>query len=491
MPGTWTIADHLEVLKSSLKTSIPYTCGVNAVRKEDLGLFFRSGDSKSESAGAAQYIDFNAPTNDALEKLAAACQKATFGAEHGDVLDETYRKAGKLDVENFSARLDVASSGILDAISPELLVSQDAQDDRVIRAEMYKLNVYGPGSFFKAHKDTPRANNMIGSLVVVLPTEHEGGALTLSQGEGKWVFDSASQLKMPQGAANGGKVPPAVAYIAFFSDVTHTVEPVISGYRVTLTYNLFLTARTSGSSATAPNTRIAPPPELACETSLRVLLSDRAWFPNGGFLAFGLAHQYPMPRPDDSEDRYDEDDDFYDEDMDRDRTTKDKAKPLLDTALLKGCDARLRNAALRAGLEPRIRFVYKLEDHPRRDLVLLDSAVDVSGHDFENGDMDALFAEQGNLVRDVDEAGYIKGKGKGEGASRMMVDDDEEEEEYPGKKLFSVHWVTPRKGLNATKSTFMGYLGNEYGDTHFYGDAELFVRIPKVGDKDRHVVDSE
>ena len=34
--------------------------------------------------------------------------------------------------------------------------------------------MYGPGGHFKSHVDTPRGADMIGSLVVCLPSAHEG-----------------------------------------------------------------------------------------------------------------------------------------------------------------------------------------------------------------------------------------------------------------------------------------------------------------------------
>ncbi|KAF8427281.1 hypothetical protein EV426DRAFT_529446, partial [Tirmania nivea] len=40
---------------------------------------------------------------------------------------------------------------------------------RKVYAELYKLNCYSQGDFFKAHKDTPLAANMLGSLVVNPP----------------------------------------------------------------------------------------------------------------------------------------------------------------------------------------------------------------------------------------------------------------------------------------------------------------------------------
>ncbi|KAF7291194.1 Fe2OG dioxygenase domain-containing protein [Mycena indigotica] len=465
MPGMWTTADHIDLLRRSLKTAVPYTSGVQALRKEDLGLFYRSAQLEEEK-GAARYIDFSeGPSEESLAQLASACQKATFGSEaaEGDVLDEEYRKAGKIDVKDFSARLDIAAAGILDAIAPELLVSQDMKG-KALRAEMYKLNVYGPGSFFKAHKDTPRGDNMLGSLVVVLPTRHEGGALTLSQNESKWVFDSASQLQAHSGSS-------VVAYVAFFSDVTHTVEPVTAGYRVTLTYNLFVTP------ASAPTTRITPPPELACETSLRALLADPKWFPKGGHLAFGLTHQYPMPRP-------------YANSYSRSRN-----QSFIDTALLKGCDARLRNAAVRAGLQPQVRLMYRIREDGYAGspaLIVMDDPVEI-GDVYEEFDMDFEIQEQGTIFKEVNERGRVPSKGTDteRAAKRQKTGEDEAaaepEEDAREEDGEPVYWVTPPGEKNEAESGYGGYMGNDYGQGFVYGHAELFVRIPKVGEEGREV----
>ncbi|KAJ7093347.1 hypothetical protein B0H15DRAFT_776829 [Mycena belliarum] len=243
-----TIADHLKILRQSLKEHVPYTAGVHPVKLEDLAVFYMTGQERD-----ARVIDFGNAPEEHLAEIAAACQPAPFGVNQQDVLDETYRKAGKMDLTQFAARLDVGTSGLLDTISPDLLEGQNAASGKIIRAEMYKLNVYGPGSFFKAHKDTPRGEDMIGSLVVVFPTAHEGGELTLSHGGTTWTFDSATEL-----AARAQAAGPAVAYVAFYSDVTHEVKPVRAGHRVTLTYNLFLADRPTRAAAAAAGHRVAP-----------------------------------------------------------------------------------------------------------------------------------------------------------------------------------------------------------------------------------------
>lgn len=58
-----------------------------------------------------------------------------------------------------------------------------------MEAELYKLIAHGAGGFFKAHKDTPRSEDLLGSLAVVLSIRHEGGELVLRHGEESWTFD--------------------------------------------------------------------------------------------------------------------------------------------------------------------------------------------------------------------------------------------------------------------------------------------------------------
>ena len=78
---------------------------------------------------------------EALDQLSQACDAAKFGRGMETVLDETYRKAGKMDAEHFVTRLDVEATGLLMAVNLGLLPGKDRELN--IRAELYKLNVYG------------------------------------------------------------------------------------------------------------------------------------------------------------------------------------------------------------------------------------------------------------------------------------------------------------------------------------------------------------
>ena len=62
-----------------------------------------------------------------------------------NVLDETYRKAGKMDSERFSPMLDLHQTDLMKVIRGYLLEGTDSTES--IRAELYKLNVYGTHIF--------------------------------------------------------------------------------------------------------------------------------------------------------------------------------------------------------------------------------------------------------------------------------------------------------------------------------------------------------
>lgn len=86
-------------------------------------------------------INFPHPSEDRLSALAEACSKATFGLNQKDVLDESYRKAGKLDASAFATLFSPYDSGIMDIIRDRLLHGPNIE--KMLMAEPYKLNVYG------------------------------------------------------------------------------------------------------------------------------------------------------------------------------------------------------------------------------------------------------------------------------------------------------------------------------------------------------------
>ncbi|KAJ7142874.1 hypothetical protein C8R44DRAFT_866152 [Mycena epipterygia] len=454
--GVSLIEDHLQVLRDSSQVPVPYTGGVHPVKPEDLVVYYGVEGEKSASR-----IDLGRATEENLAELASACEQATFGVDQTDVLDESYRKAGKLDLTEFAARLDVVASGLVDAITPDILQGQDADGRKALRAEMYKLNVNGPGSFFKAHKDTPRGNTMIGSLVVVFPTVHTGGSLLLKHDGATWTFDSAAQLLAVPAP------PSALAYVAFYSDVTHAVEPVLTGHRVTITYNLFVLDRSQ--PVPGPN-RIVPAPERA-----------PAFLPAGGFLAYGLAHQYPMPTPPKSE--------WVDG-----KRVKPPSRlgPIL--RLLKGSDARIRTVSERVGLETHVKILYDTgEKYSYDNDVLADDVLNTEdvNESYPMSLKDEI-ERRGEVVEQREERAEelrvqrekLKTQ-REEWNARCGLEYYEAKEaaeaETPKAAAVPVHWVTKITELNRVGSQYIAY-GNDASIKHVYGNAALFVQVPALGD---------
>ncbi|KAI6011146.1 hypothetical protein BKA83DRAFT_689342 [Pisolithus microcarpus] len=263
-------------IRTFLSARPPYYNGTYPVSPEQLTLFYGSNGSN------ANRINLAKATPQELGKLEAACQLATFGVNNENVYDESYRKAGKMDFADFATSFDVEDSDLLNLVDHGLLEGDDEQ--RAIKLELYKLNVYGKGSFFRAHKDTPRSETMFGSLVIVFPTPHEGGEFILRDKEHEWEVDLAKSI-------SESAQQPCVSYAAFFSDVEHEVRMVTSGYRVTLTYNLYFAP--VGIMPCPTVSTLAPYEQTLAEALYEIVTND-AVLPDGGYLGIGLRHMYPV-----------------------------------------------------------------------------------------------------------------------------------------------------------------------------------------------------
>ncbi|KAI5895271.1 uncharacterized protein SCHCODRAFT_054722 [Schizophyllum commune H4-8] len=427
----------LAAVQSAISNRPPFVSGTLDVPEDDLKLYF--GD-----VGNAQYvhiirsevhadlclscINLGHATPDELAALAAACQPATFGVNKQDVLDESYRKAGKLDNNKFASLLKLDNYGLIDTIRDELL--QEGEVNKGVKYEVYKVNVYGKDSFFKPHKDTPRSKSMFGSLVIVFPTPHEGGALVLREGDREWTFDYAAELapapelSLSQAAETDEPQDPKIAYIAFFGDIEHEVLPVTAGHRVTLTYNLYFDA--AHLAKTLPQSVVDE--EARLRTALQTLLQDPALLPKGGYLAFGLRFMYPLDR-------------------------KSPLQGLIPH--MKGIDARIVRVCRSLGLEGQLKLVYEddteYEGNPRYGYYCYDP---VKG------------GEQGvKLLMDrfVDYSEVCEGDTFGEyllqdGAQRVrnmgteeLHREDDEEEHIPSTEAL---WVTELTKINRVENHY-------------------------------------
>ena len=379
-----------------------------------------------------------------MEQLAQACEPASFGKGNEDVFDETYRKARKMDSELFSPMLDPSLTDLIKIISANLLEGNQAT--RTIKTELYKLNIYGrhlifirlhlilcscpgEGSFFKPHVDTPRSGKMFGSLVIVFPTPHEGGALLLRHRGHEWKFDSGQALA----AADG---QPSIGYVAFFSDIEHEVAPVISGHRVTLTYNLYFDDGGPVFANDAVSEQFTPPQlgnEGAFREAFTALLESSEFMAGGGALAFGLRHVYPI---------------------------KDTGlKHVYD--ILKGSDAVVYQSARMLGYEPVLYVDYR-EDELRG--VIIDEVAQFCPPFQANDELIDIVRREGGIYV-AEEGGWAKS-----------------DRRY-GTPKETLEWVTPETEFNRQSGTYPSYYGNEQGMNWVYGNVCLIIRIGRAGNR--------
>ncbi|CAI6289386.1 unnamed protein product [Periconia digitata] len=236
-------------------------------------------------SGQGYCVNFgqDGPSKD-FKYLLDACQPASFGRGGEAVLDEKYRKAGKLDRSEFATNFCPYEAGIIDVLTQLLVPEYKYRNLNSIKAELYKLNIYSaPNGKFRPHVDTPRNEYQIGSLVVSLPSKHTGGQLTVGNSSAdsqSVIFDWSSQDK---------KQPACIKWAAFYSDCPHEVHQVTAGHRVTLTYNLFLRR---GVGHIAESSPALDPTQLPVYGALRDALEVPSFLNKGRVLAVYLTHRY-------------------------------------------------------------------------------------------------------------------------------------------------------------------------------------------------------
>ena len=150
----------LSVLVTDHARSATFACGGSVDRSVDTGREHHPSvvirwDGKDGGEGHKTFFPpcaAQGTNNDkGIEALVQRCEPATFGQGDRDVLDEGYRKAGRLDKEAFSTGFHPYDCGIVDVVGRVLMpgvgVGGGGGGDggrgevRGVRAELYMLNV--------------------------------------------------------------------------------------------------------------------------------------------------------------------------------------------------------------------------------------------------------------------------------------------------------------------------------------------------------------
>ncbi|TCD68473.1 hypothetical protein EIP91_010648 [Steccherinum ochraceum] len=152
--------------------------------------------------------------------------QAPFGMGERTVVDKSVRDTWEMDATQVKfSNLDWQSfmTRVVNEACATLGVNVKASRPR---CDLYKLLLYETGSHFLPHVDTEKADGMFATIIVVLPSQFTGGAAHLSHDGVSTVYDCSSTSLLQTTA------------MAWYTDVTHEIKPVTSGYRLALAYNL-------------------------------------------------------------------------------------------------------------------------------------------------------------------------------------------------------------------------------------------------------------
>jgi len=169
------------------------------------------------------------------KELRLVARPAKYGRGEHTILDRRVRDTWEVPrsrVRIDQRRWNLTLHPMLDSIRDDLALPAAS----ALTAQLHSMLVYETGQFFAPHQDSEKNDEMIGTLVVMLPSRSSGGDL---------VITHRNRTVRYSGSAT------ALTFVAFYADTRHEVLPVETGHRVVLTYNLLLTGDISGTRPVA------------------------------------------------------------------------------------------------------------------------------------------------------------------------------------------------------------------------------------------------
>lgn len=153
-------------------------------------------------------------------ELIALAAPASYGRGESTLTDPGVRNTWEVPKKLVHAQW---AAGAFETILDSVRVGLGLPSEGALRAELHSVLVYEKGQFFLPHQDSEKHDDMIGTLVVTLPSRFQGGELVVKHGTATEVCAGS---------------PEKISIAAFYGDCRHEVNRVRSGYRTTLTYNL-------------------------------------------------------------------------------------------------------------------------------------------------------------------------------------------------------------------------------------------------------------
>jgi len=271
--STGTLEDHLDKLTNLYHgISCPFVCrGSFKLKDGPLKLKIQSIANPIEVVPAENtYSQKNEPW---MKKLLSKIPQAPFGHGKKTVYNRDVRDALQLKAEEFELlNFNLEKTGILDEVCEKLFSGNPSG----LSGELYSLNAYQNGGHFKKHKDTPRSEQSVGTLLFILPSKYSGGEFQLSHKGVDKVYKFPCDDKE------------TLHWVAFFGDVDHSVKYLYGGVRLTLAYNL-------NREDERESTPVEPTFEEQTKQMIRefrACLEDENCLEEGGKVGFNCHHLY-------------------------------------------------------------------------------------------------------------------------------------------------------------------------------------------------------
>jgi hypothetical protein len=175
-------------------------------------------------------------------EVIALAAPARFGLREQTLTDRSVRDTWEVPKQLVHARW---APGVLEEVLGAVREGLGLGSEGTLSLEPHSVLVYEKGQFFLPHQDSEKHDEMIGTLVVTLPSRFQGGELVVTHGKAKEVSSGS---------------PDKIVVTAFYGDCRHEVTRVRSGNRITVTYNLLHhvnAARPAGSPADPHTHRLA------------------------------------------------------------------------------------------------------------------------------------------------------------------------------------------------------------------------------------------
>jgi Leucine-rich repeat (LRR) protein len=202
-----------------------------------------------------------------LRELRAACSRSAFGEGGRTRIDPEVRSAWELDPSQFEVE------GLEPLLSEALREMARELGEGALVADLYKLLHYEPGDRFRAHRDSVKQPGMIGTLVIGLPGDHEGGELCVR------LWGDEVRLRL-------SSTPERTCFAGFYADCVHELWPIRRGSRTCLSF----TVRRAEAAA--------PPPPWSAPTALVDALESWLADPEEPeCVVVPLVHCYPGQTP--------------------------------------------------------------------------------------------------------------------------------------------------------------------------------------------------